>query len=557
MIEPTGASTARTAGHGRGLEALLVFVIVLGACLWRLGGGPLAGTEAHRAIGAHQMAESGQWLVPQLWDQPYLRKPPLHYWVLAATERLAGRGGEWLWRLPSAVASALLAVLLFLMADRWFGRPAGLIAGLSYLGLVALWSQSRKADLDALHTLAVVASALFLLELGAAPPGRRWRWVLPAGLSFGAALLLKGPAGLPVIVGAVVGPPLVNRTWKRLRRPHVWVALLSGTAIFGAWALAAYQVSRSGGRPADLSGLGDLVHHLTRIDADRILKAITLPLVLAAYALPLSLAVPIALLPDTAPTRPVWRRVRGLGGAVVVALMAGVLGRVVNPRYMFIVMPLLCPLAGAIGVAWKAGVYHASIERLLRTIMGVTAVVLAAVNLGLAGTVRLRFEAQETWLLAAAGMAVVAGVWTMRCWSLRRHAAGSVGMVVLLLLLMFPFAALKVHDRIARSSYRAALELRSIIGASRVTAGHWVLNGPELFHYAEADVDFRRHGLTDPVGFSSDRWVVFHSREWKIWEARMPERFKRVTVLGTRRRNAILAWYVADPAEAAAPERSW
>ncbi len=74
MIEPTGASTARTAGHGRGLEALLVFVIVLGACLWRLGGGPLAGTEAHRAIGAHQMAESGQWLVPQLWDQPTTRR---------------------------------------------------------------------------------------------------------------------------------------------------------------------------------------------------------------------------------------------------------------------------------------------------------------------------------------------------------------------------------------------------------------------------------------------------------------------------------------------------
>ncbi len=185
--------------------------------------------------------------------------------------------------------------------------------------------------------------------------------------------------------------------------------------------------------------------------------------------------------------------------------------------------------------------------------MGVFAVVLVAVNLGLAATVRLRFEAQETWLWVAAGMAVVAGVWTMRCWGRRCHAAGAVGIIVLLLLLMLPFASLKVHERTARSSYRAALELRSIIGTSRVTAGYWVLNGPELFHYAQADVDFRRHGLTDPVGFSSDRWVVFHSREWRIWEARMPERFTRVTVLRTRGRNAILAWYAADDALSSAP----
>ncbi len=152
------------------LATLAVFVAIVAVSTVKLGDTPLNGTEPHRAIPAHQMLESGEWLIPQLWGQPYLAKPPLHYWTLAVAEFLVGGGGEWIWRLPSAAAAGLLGAVVCVFSRRWFGPLAGLVAGVSCLGLVALWSQARKADIDALHTLSVVAAALCLVELGA---GRR------------------------------------------------------------------------------------------------------------------------------------------------------------------------------------------------------------------------------------------------------------------------------------------------------------------------------------------------------------------------------------------------
>ena len=78
--------------------ATLTFLFGLLAFSWRIGEAPLAGTEGHRAIVAHQMVESGEWLVPKLYEVVYLRKPPLIYWLQAAAETVAGEAAEWVWR---------------------------------------------------------------------------------------------------------------------------------------------------------------------------------------------------------------------------------------------------------------------------------------------------------------------------------------------------------------------------------------------------------------------------------------------------------------------------
>ena len=62
-------------------------VIVLALCavvFWvRLGADGLGATEGHRAVPGWEMLDTGRWLVPTMFDQPYLRKPPGMSWAVA------------------------------------------------------------------------------------------------------------------------------------------------------------------------------------------------------------------------------------------------------------------------------------------------------------------------------------------------------------------------------------------------------------------------------------------------------------------------------------------
>jgi 4-amino-4-deoxy-L-arabinose transferase-like glycosyltransferase len=113
------------------IELALIFVAGLFIYGWKLGVAPLAGTEPLRALVAHQMVQSGDLLVPHIYGELYLRKPPLQYWIVAAVEWAAGHGDEFIWRLPSAVGSAFLAVFLAWWGGRWFGDRARLVSGFS------------------------------------------------------------------------------------------------------------------------------------------------------------------------------------------------------------------------------------------------------------------------------------------------------------------------------------------------------------------------------------------------------------------------------------------
>jgi hypothetical protein len=503
-----------------GLATLAVFVAIIAVSIVKLGDAPLSGTEAHRTIPAHQMLESGEWLTPQLWGQPYLAKPPLHYWTLAAAELAAGGGSEWIWRLPSSLAAGLLGVVVCVFARRWFGSPAALAAGLSYLGLLALWSQARKADIDALHTLAVVAAALCLIELGVGRSRRPLAWMGMAGLAVAGALLLKGPAGAMVMVGAILGPAVFNRDWKPLLRPYIW-----GAVVLGVVPLAVWMVAVAGS-----------------------LDGRTPPVVLAVYALPVSAALPLALHPDTGNVigEQGRRIVRALAGAVIVALVVGLLARIVNPRYMYIMLPLLCPLAGAVGAAWAARGSEGVVQSVGRVLMIAFAVGLSGIAVVLTMIVWLRFDVADVPAVVASVVAVCVGVWTVRAWVLRRDGVGAWGVAVLLLLAALPFASFTNEQRRHRSLYEAGLKLRGTVGAGRqVTAGLCVLVAPELLYYAGVEVDYVGDSLPGSMTFPTDRWILLFGQEWEAWEPRAATALQQVTELPAANHKVVVAFYTA------------
>ena len=99
--------------------------MTLGVALFKTSDLPLIDRDEGRyAEGAREMLASGDWLVPRLFGVPYLEKPPLFFWLTAASCALVGVG-ELGARLVSALAAAVGVVLTGLFSRRVFGPQAG------------------------------------------------------------------------------------------------------------------------------------------------------------------------------------------------------------------------------------------------------------------------------------------------------------------------------------------------------------------------------------------------------------------------------------------------
>src|SRR5579885_831043 len=166
------------AGSGRrtALTLLLLAAMTL-PFFYRLGAWPLFDPdEGRNAEVAREMAASGQWAVPRFDGQPYLDKPVLLFWAVAAVFRLRGVGE----------ASARLLL----------GPAQGLLAASIVATSPLVLAFARLVIFDMLLTALVTAALYCLLRarLGGAPA----RWLPAAGAAMGLATLTKGPVGIAV-----------------------------------------------------------------------------------------------------------------------------------------------------------------------------------------------------------------------------------------------------------------------------------------------------------------------------------------------------------------------
>jgi 4-amino-4-deoxy-L-arabinose transferase-like glycosyltransferase len=479
---------------------------------FRLGDSPLDRTEPFRALVAHQMVKGGDWLIPRLYGEVYLRKPPLIYWIEASVEKAFGRGNEFVWRVPSAVGSALLAVFLAWWTGRWFGPRARLPAGFACLSLVALWDQNRGADIDALNTAFAVVSSVCVLELICG--FQRWRivWAVGLGLSLGATLLLKGPGGLPQVAGAIVGPAIFLRSWKIVRKPSIGIGLLIGFAMFAAYVVAAKIAMRNAGIVPDHTGWYEVIEKIFLHGWGRRLVALLMPLELLGFALPVSVVLPFAIgLVRKMPAADGGRsRAMAILGTLVATVVIWMLDGNDNPRYEYVMLPLLAPL---VGFVWTSEIRLT--KTFGQTLLAVGILLLGA-NLFVAG--KIPASVPDHWLIV---VEVILGVSAWVIWKLLRgktpaaEAASPVVLVLLLVLFAIPMAERKNAERRRKSAKNPAVVLRQLIGNSaRVSAAGVVRDLPELFYYANVDVDsYGEFGLPQLAAARGGHWVVISENE--------------------------------------------
>jgi 4-amino-4-deoxy-L-arabinose transferase-like glycosyltransferase len=214
---------------------LLAFGLVY---LALLGIRPLFNPDEGRYINIPaEMLASQDFVLPHLNGLAYLEKPPLQYWLSAATLWVFGHN-EWAGRLVTALAALVGAFTVLTLGKRLYdpvrARFAALMTG-SML-LYVLMGQLTTLDmlLSTWLTVAIAAFCLAQVDRESQPSATR-RWMLLCWASMAAATLTKGLIGLVLPGSVLILYTLWQRDWHTWRHLHIGKGLLLYAAIVAPW----------------------------------------------------------------------------------------------------------------------------------------------------------------------------------------------------------------------------------------------------------------------------------------------------------------------------------
>lgn len=216
------ADDARAAVHSRthGLLWVLLLGLLLGFAFQGTRGlwSPDEGRYVDAAL---QMLDSGNYLAPAYSPSELnFSKPPLTYWVIAASLNVFGRH-NWAARAPCALIYLATLALLYFMGRRTSPNKPWLPA-LVYATSLFPFATANIISTDVLLTLVEGMAALgFIIATWSETPGQRHYGPWLMWLGFGLAFLTKGPPGLLPLLAIMVFTTLCGggRAMARLFHP--------------------------------------------------------------------------------------------------------------------------------------------------------------------------------------------------------------------------------------------------------------------------------------------------------------------------------------------------
>ena len=248
--------------------------------------------------GTADVALNGNWVWPRDMLREPATKPPMYNWLDAAVLALAPRWDEWTFKLPSVLATLVIAGLIVVMTRRLLrDHPhvdlIALVAAAVWFANPTVVKQMYLSRPDMVMTAFLTGAWVCATRaMGSEAPATR-RVALGFWLCVAGAALSKGPAAAIPLVYVFVAM-LLQRQWKPGRQLHVaWGAPLF-VLLVGGWALLAYLH-----RPDAFWGVlaSEGTSRLTVGGPEAIAKPVWMtPMWFMSKFLPWSLAVLLALL---------------------------------------------------------------------------------------------------------------------------------------------------------------------------------------------------------------------------------------------------------------------
>jgi 4-amino-4-deoxy-L-arabinose transferase-like glycosyltransferase len=220
---------------------IFLCLLVLSAALYiGTAGSPALDDEdvdAAHAMVSQEMLQRHDFIVPYMDGLRYLIRPPMHFWLVAASYRLLGET-EFATRLPLALAMIGMVLLTFEFGRRFFSRRAGLYAALAVATSLGLFIFTRVMIPEAIYAFAF--EGIFYLFL------RAWTGSLDPRIGcWGAAALCAVAVLTRALIGflfpamAIVAFITLVRGWGRWRELHLFSSAAIFLAIAAPWHILA------------------------------------------------------------------------------------------------------------------------------------------------------------------------------------------------------------------------------------------------------------------------------------------------------------------------------
>jgi 4-amino-4-deoxy-L-arabinose transferase-like glycosyltransferase len=220
--------------------------------------------EGRFASASVRMIETGDPIVPEFNGEPRLNKPPLLYWLQAASFWLLGVS-ETAARAPSLLAGMATLLLVALWARRRLPPGSAATAAITLATTPLFFACARLGITDMLLTLWITATLILWHEaIGEPDPVARRPMAFAAAIACGLAVLTKGPVGM--ILPAVV----IGLTATIARRHRMITIRGTGMALTGIMLVAGPWASALAGR----IGLSEAIAILERESMDRLVSGI-------------------------------------------------------------------------------------------------------------------------------------------------------------------------------------------------------------------------------------------------------------------------------------------
>jgi 4-amino-4-deoxy-L-arabinose transferase-like glycosyltransferase len=220
---------------------LLLIVIVPLFSLGLSNHGLWSADEPRVAEIGREMAETGNWAVPTLNQRPFLEEPPLYYASLAIVFKVFGVSDK-VARIPSALFAFGAVLVVFFMANLFFGPRVALLSGLILATTGEYFRVAHWVIVDGALTFFVMGALYSFITAYLTEINRRkflFYSLFYVACTF--AFYTKGFIGIVIPGLSVLTFLVIERNFREIIKMRLWLGVLIFLVMTLPWFIALWQ----------------------------------------------------------------------------------------------------------------------------------------------------------------------------------------------------------------------------------------------------------------------------------------------------------------------------
>lgn len=226
---------------------IIILVSLFGLALYFpfLGKKEFQGEEGRRVLIALEMLEKGEYLFPQLFEEPYFNKPPLFNWALALFFKFTKDYSEFTARAFSSLSVIFTAIFLIFFWQALLNNiekrttlslSIFFLPGLIFLTTPEVMDKALRAEIDAFYTMLITLGLFSWFYFYEIKIKKNIAFFL-LGFFLGLGILTKTFQALLFFYLAYLPYFLIQKRWKEIFSFSHLLGLLTIIAIFLGWAI--------------------------------------------------------------------------------------------------------------------------------------------------------------------------------------------------------------------------------------------------------------------------------------------------------------------------------